>query len=44
MPTRSASMQAACMPVRNKPITGISTASRPPSTPGSNVLDEMTAS
>ena len=30
--------------VRNGPITGMSTASRPPSTPGSKVLLEITAS
>ena len=33
MPTRSASVGAACMEVRNSPITGMSTASRPPWTP-----------
>jgi len=44
MPTRSASVKAACMAVRHKPITGMPTARRPPSTPGSKVLLEMTAS
>ena len=41
---RSASTAAAWTVVRNGPMTGIFTTSLPPSIPGSNVFDWITAS